>query len=426
MAQDESGAVAALSALLGYVGAEAATTTPFEHLFWPQRHLSNFSWHDALAAALLLPMGGPLHKAALSTFDTLHQHGIFKGARRGHMLGTAFFSDLQWSYVMYRDGVGGEQKAARNCFWATAMGMLDVQAAHGITESRMRSVEEGRKTPSKAEAVVRAHISTFHLRFARATLDDKTSAMPFVREDLRTPGLRVFLALLAAESSAIIMAIILAVVWRTYWVILWLIPIILRLAGALTALHREPLETIAPTEEEEKKAEESCDCELLCPQSNGDFMVFSGPPSIIQQFMRHYGHPVRSRPREITQLAIVVAIGCVFPAGLVASSLFMPLHLQYAWFGYQIFLVAGLHFARYSRYTRRFSTNAAVSQAFERQDPVAGASVLFGHERRGAGTLRVDLAVTSHSKHAEGKKAVQALLQRRSYGAPRSPGSDKA
>jgi hypothetical protein len=39
-------------------------------------------------------MGGPLHKAALSTFDIANAQGLFKGAHEGHMLGTLAISKV--------------------------------------------------------------------------------------------------------------------------------------------------------------------------------------------------------------------------------------------------------------------------------------------------------------------------------------------
>lgn len=402
----DDGAVAALGALLGYVGAEAATTAPFEHLLWPQRHLDNLSWQSAAMAALLMPMGGPLHKAALETFDTLHRHGLFRGAYRGHMLGTAFFKDMGWTYTMHDMGVKGPPKAVRNCIWTRAMGML---SAPQLSDSNTL-VLPGEKQQKEAsrQTAVRALISCYHLTFSQATNEDKASGLPFVREHVNMVGPNVYLSILASESSAIILAIVLLVVWNTPWAALWLAPLTLRFISTLFALHREPLESPQLTPKDH-----TCDFEIHCPESNGDFIVLSGPPPLIQQFMRHYAHPRRSRTKEIIQLATIFALGCVFPVGLVASALFMPLHLQYVWFGYQIFLVAGLHIARYCQFSRQLSIDAAVAEAFELGDRFSSygeSSLLFSHKRTGSGTLRVDLKVKSYNKYAEGKEAVQELL----------------
>ncbi|KAG8670912.1 hypothetical protein FPOAC2_04219 [Fusarium poae] len=403
MGDNETGAISALGALLGYVGAEAATTAPFEHLLWPQRHLANLSWRSAVMAALLMPMGGPLHKAALETFDTLHRHGLFRGAYLGHMLGTAFFKDIGWTYTMHDMGVKGIPKAVRNCIWTRAMSMLSPPQL--ADESKLVPSE---KKEASRQTSVRALISCYHLTFSQATEEDRESSLPFVRERVNKPGPHVYLSIIAAESSAIIIGVILIGILRTPWATLWLAPLALRLISTLFAIHREPLETPQITPQNY-----TCDFEIHCPESNGDFIVLTGPPPLIQQFMRHYGHPCRSRIKEIIQLTIICALGCVFPAGLVASALFMPLHLQYIWFGYQIFLVAGLHIARYCQFSRQLSIDAAIAEAFTKGDRFSfygESSLLFGHKRSGSGILRIDLKVKSYSKYADGKKAVQDLL----------------
>lgn len=414
MSQDENTALAALGALLGYVGAEAATTAPFEQLLWPQRHLSNFSWRSAPAVALLMPMGGPFHKAALETFDTLHRHGLlFAGPRRGHMLGTAFFTDIGWTYNVHEPGRLPEVKETRNCLWAPAVGLLPVpeveEETRGSPEARAEKGQQAKK------AAVRARISVNHLAFSRASPDDKASNMPFVREDTKAPSLRIIAAIFVAESSAIIVAAVVAGVWRDSWALLWLAPLLLRLISAAFAVHREPL---SATEPPASGADDSRDFQVHCPRSNGDFLVLTGPPAVVLQFMRHYAHPVRSRPRETLQLLVVIVLGAVFPLGLVASALFMPLPLQYVWFGYQMFLVVGLHVARYSSRAASVSTHAAIAEAFSR-----GGSILFGQRRHGAETIRVDLATTYHDRHADGRLAVEALLGRGS-GGPGGPQKD--
>jgi hypothetical protein len=404
MSQDENTALAALGALLGYVGAEAATTAPFEHLLWPQRHLSNFSLRAVPAVALLMPMGGPFHKAALETFDTLHRHGLlFASPRRGHMLGTAFFTEIGWTYNVHEPGKMPEVKETRNCLWAPAVTLLPVpEMDDGDRGSPEKRAEQGHKKP---KAPVRARISVSHLTFSRATPDDMASDIPFVREDTRRPGLRVIAAIFVAESTAIVVAAVVAGVWRTPWALLWLAPLALRLLSAVFAVHREPLSAPGP----DTSPSGPCpDFQVHCPRSNGDFMVFTGPPAVVLQFMRHYAHPVRSRPRETLQLLVVVALGAVFPLGLVVSALVMPLPLQYVWFGYQMFLVVGLHIARYSRRVAAVSTHAAIADALAR----GPGAILFGHRRNAPETIRVDLTVTYHDRHADGRLAVERLLGR--------------
>lgn len=427
MSDESNGALAALGALLGYVGAEAATTAPFEHLLWPHRYLSNFSLSTIPTLALLMPIGGPFHKVALEAYDTLSAHGLFLGRARGHMLGTAFFTELGWTYTLHVPGQEPQIKPVRNCLWAVALGLLRFPelGIGGRPESPARKAEKGVRRAS-----VRARISVHHLTFSRATAQDRHSGIPFVKEGTGTPGPSIFLALIAAESTAIVLAIILATVWRTPWAALWVAPLVIRLLSAAFALKREPLipagDSSAAAAAGDK--EDLQDFEINCPQSNGDFMVLTGPPTIVLQFMRHYGHPVRNRNREILQIAAVMALGCVFPLGLVASALFMPLRLQYVWFGYQLYLVVALHFARYSRHVATLSTHAAIAEAFghERSGAMGGRSILFGQTREAAGTIKVDLVATYHDRHQDGKLAVERLLNRRGMRDGSSEESEKA
>lgn len=52
--------------------------------------------------------------------------------------------------------------------------------------------------------------------------------------------------------------------------------------------------------------------------------------------------------------------------GLLTPSLFLPPHLQSTWFGYQIFLMAGLNLNRGSQYALRSSKYPVIAEALER------------------------------------------------------------
>lgn len=405
MSDEGSAGLAALGALLGYIGAEAATTSPFEHLLWPNRYLSNPSLKSDLAIAILTPMGGPIHKAALEIYDTLHAHGLFLGRQRGHMLGTAFFNDIGWSYTLRGPGKDASAKDCRNCLWALALGLLRVPDFHS---NRQESSSGQQEKGLVRKNTIRSRTCVHHLTFYPATVEDKNSKLPFVKEHTRVPGLSVFLTIILGELSAIIVAVVLIAVWRTPWAALWLAPLALRLLSAIFTLHREPLVPIT----EAMAKEEHQDFEINCPQTSGSFMVFTGPPSIVLQFMRHYGHPIRHRSQEILQMAIIVLLGSIFPLGLITSTLLMSRNLQYVWLGYQIYLVAALHFARYSPFVKNVSTQAAIADAFDRRgsDLSRGQSILFGQKRHGLGTIRVELVVTYHERYQEGKNAAERLL----------------
>src|SRR5262249_47895473 len=67
-----------------------------------------------------MPMGGPVYQAALGALDAMHVHGLFKGRQEGHMLGTAFFPALTWSYT-FHSPEGKVTEPARNCLWVRAL-----------------------------------------------------------------------------------------------------------------------------------------------------------------------------------------------------------------------------------------------------------------------------------------------------------------
>ncbi|KAK2591454.1 hypothetical protein QQS21_010863 [Conoideocrella luteorostrata] len=410
MSDDGGVGLVALGALLGYVGAEVAPTSPFEHLLWPNRHLSHLSLSSALAIAILMPMGGPIHKAALEIFDKLYAHGLFLGRQRGHMLGTAFFNDIGWTYTLHGPGHEGLTKKTRNCLWALALGLLPVPEFDSNSNNR-RSRNRREEKGLARKSTIRARTCVHHLTFSPATIEDKNSNLPFVKEHTKMPNISVHLTIMLGESTAIIIAVVLIAVWRTPWAALWLAPLALRLLSAVFTLHREPL--VSSTEE--IATEKHQDFQINCPPSIGNFMIFTGPPTIVLQFMRHYGHPVRHRPREVLQLVIIIILASIFPVGLITSTLSMPRNLQYVWFGYQIYLVAALHFARYSPFIKNISTQAAIADALDRRgsgDLSRGQSILFGQKRHGSGTIRVELVVTYHERYQDGQKAMEKLLSR--------------
>jgi hypothetical protein len=59
----------ALGTLIGYLGAEVAIPEIFERLLWPERCYNGSNLSKASQMAFFMPMGGPLHKAALSSLN---------------------------------------------------------------------------------------------------------------------------------------------------------------------------------------------------------------------------------------------------------------------------------------------------------------------------------------------------------------------
>lgn len=402
-------------AVLGYIGAEAATTPVFERLVWPQRSYSNFHIGSVLGVMALTPLGGPMYKAALKTLDKFFEHGLFEGPHQGHMLGTAFFPEQGWQYTMHGDGEKHEThtEPLRNCIWARALACLPMLPINNGA-SRSQSPERVEDGTSKEKPLLRARVAVSDLRISSATKQDKESTLPFVSEDAHTPSLRVLLAICTSEFSAIILALIAAGVFESTWAILWVIPLFIRLLSAYFALEREPL---VSAESASSTDDPSCNFEIHCPQSDGNFMLFRGPPTLVLQFMRHYGHPKRNRSREVIQLFCVVSFISIFPIGLLCSTLWMPTQIQYMWLSYQLYVVFAMYISRYSQVGKMASTEYKIADAFVKQGAATGRSderssaILFGHKRSGQQTLRIDLTVTYHSRNAEGRDAMHNLLK---------------
>ncbi|KAJ9653652.1 hypothetical protein H2198_007203 [Neophaeococcomyces mojaviensis] len=405
----ESNVFGGFGAVLGYIGAEAATPAVFERLLWPQRFLSGFDIASAPWLAILMPMGGPLHKAALQCLDTAFTYGLFKGPQQGHMLGTSFFSQKSWTYTMHaNDGaIESHTEPVRNSLWTGALSQMAIPVLETSPLRNSDASAEKRMTPV---APFRAKVAVSHLTLTSATLPERQSKMPLVSEAVDTPSLRIILGLFTTEATAICLSIALALSRRTLWSLFFLAPLFLRLLSALFSVHREPL---VPHDSTVIKDERWQDFEIHCPSSEGSFMLITGPPSVVLQFFRHYGHPVRNRFRELLQLCIVVMYGCYFPIGLLCSVCWMPIDIQYAWLSYQIYVVLSMHLIRYTHSGSWASTQARIVQAFTTtSNGNDERSILFGQNREDAGLVKATLKIMYKNRYGEGKECMEQLLSR--------------
>lgn len=85
--------VGAFGSIIGYLGAEAVDTSIFEALLWPQRYYNRNTLRSGLTSTIPMPLGGPLHKSALSTLDQIRPYGLYLSQSAGHMLDKTFFPD---------------------------------------------------------------------------------------------------------------------------------------------------------------------------------------------------------------------------------------------------------------------------------------------------------------------------------------------
>ena len=188
--------------------------------------------------------------------------------------------------------------------------------------------------------------------------------------------------------------------------ILWLLPLLLKLLSACFPIPREGLavgskSTSAQAQDRIVKYE-------IIPNGNG-FQVIEGEESLVVQFFRHYGHPIRSRGREILQMTIVTCFGLLFPVGLICSLLWMPAGMQTVWLSYQLYTTVALHVYHFAGGHHWATTEEKISCAFrDAEAKHEDAQVVLGSdpEKRIIATL----VRTSHDSFADGKAHVSRLL----------------
>ncbi|WYZ35491.1 hypothetical protein EsH8_X_000138 [Colletotrichum jinshuiense] len=409
----------AFNAVLGYLGGQAATSTIFERLLWPQRHFSSFSVYDMPRLALLYSMAGPIGSIALEVIDTADQNGLLSGAVQGHMLGTHFYRDIGWTYILHALGDEPERESQiRNCLWVQALLSLPLPTMKDspILGQQTNKAEGGKPAPVETKKPVRARVAVSHLILSKATEEDLCDAqIPFVSEEIKRVNLRCLIEIVLTESTGIGIMICVAVITGSLWCLLFIMPLILRLVAAFFALEREGLNDFPDSVNNEK----SRDWEINCPAIEGKFMLISGPPTIVNQFFRHYGHPVRNRFRERVQLALVIAYGTYFPVGLLCQVTWMPIFVQYIWTVWQVWMVLAMHFDRYTqRGPRRTTTDAAIAAALRAKsqpgdvDRVYRSTILFGQRRSGSAVVKATLNLSVADSYADGKKVLKNLLRK--------------
>ena len=399
--------ISALGTLIGYIGAEAATEDVFERLLWPQRFFNTFSWHDLLHVGFLTPMGGPIHKAALTTLDKFHQSGLFRGRSLGNMLGTAFFHNTGLKYKMHDHPPGSNGKEhVRNGLWVQAIGRIPV-----FSESPKQSTLESGVTPPK---LVRARsvVNLLELSYVDGNVD--TSKV--VKHDTGHITLRTLLAIVWSEITGLAVGGFVLGYWRSYFCFIWFLPLALKLSSTFFIIQREPL--LAEPSKKESSMQEIQRFEV---NTHGHgFIMIEGKESVVLQFFRHYGHPIRNRVRESMQIFIILASGLVFPIGLMTSLIWMPVAMQYIWLGYQLYATMAMYVYRFTRAHQWATSEARLAQKFAE-----------GSDENRVAYLQDDIGNTVQGKltripvanYGEGQKVIKGFLSRRQGGNPAEKGN---
>ncbi|KAG2411669.1 hypothetical protein HFD88_009225 [Aspergillus terreus] len=431
---DQTAVNNALGTILGYLGAEIAPPDLFERLLWPQRFYNGVSFTSVPKMALLMTMGGPLHRAALTTFDNILHNDLLKGKHIGHMLGSPFYTDSGLKYTVY-DSQGRKEgeEYVRNNLWT------DVVAHYPVPPSILATCPTAYTENGipKTLTRIRALHKVSYLKLS--SIRDSSQPRFVTDQETGVTTLRVYVAILVTELISITIGIVVFAIWRSLFALLWFVPLILKLISAAFSLQREPLKvpelltcsprrlqtpsvtstssTLKPEAEASYSTPSSAET-LTEPNTNKifeiqygkhGFLLIEGPEELVLQFFRHYGHPLRNRCRESVQLFIIICMGFGFPIGLLCCLVWMPVSLQYLWLAYQLYTTLAMHIYRFMGGRMWATTEERLLEQFvaagQRGEPQV--AYLGGPE---CTCVMAELNVTFHGRYAEGKAHLERLL----------------
>lgn len=378
MADHSSVLSGALGAILGYLGGEAADTVLFERLLWPERFYNDFTNPSALLKfSLLLSMGGPVHAAALKTLEKMGKHGLYLGSRRGNLLGTAFFPDT--GVRSFSSGSGAarddDDRETRNAIWVDVVRRLNHKSLG--PGSRLPKFDDENPGRNKRSPRFRTLQAVHHLTIRSVGSREEQAPFPapanrhVVEEKKRY---RILLGIFCSELVSIVtavLAILLDGPGGGWWMAIYMcIPVLAKTLAFIVSVRREPLEAIPDQFNADEVARDHIEnYQLVDPQDQRFYLVITGPRSVVTQFFRHYGHPLRhtesGRWREVISISIIYAFVLYFPVGL-AANLWLPERLQYLWLSYQLYTVFAMHVLRLTSWQHCGSTQERVAQAILR------------------------------------------------------------
>lgn len=126
--------------------------------------------------------------------------------------------------------------------------------------------------------------------------------------------------------------------------------------------------------------------ELLRERDTDDFMLIKGSKELLDQFSRHYGHPLGNekgilrsdRTNEFVSMALVLAFALLFLVGLLAS-IWADEGVQRIWLGYEAYATLAMYVYRFRSGGLIGSTEAALAKELGKSKKVA----LVGDDGRG-------------------------------------------
>ncbi|EFQ97284.1 hypothetical protein MGYG_00325 [Nannizzia gypsea CBS 118893] len=174
-----SSVLSALGTLIGYIGTEVASDSFFHRVLWPQRAYNNVRPWNMWKLALFLPIGSPLHKAALQTMDTFFENRLFQ----------APIWDICW-------GLHSSQMAIR------ALSQMP-----GLVEAQHKPLHP---EDCKHEGKIRQRVTVSHLVLSSGQADGEDIS-PLVEGDIGAVTWGPIAGILASEATAILTAIAVAI-----------------------------------------------------------------------------------------------------------------------------------------------------------------------------------------------------------------------
>lgn len=396
----------ALGSVIGYLGAEAASESLFERVLWPERFYNDANIYTLVKLAVFLPMAGPLHAAALETLDSFRENGLYQGMCRGNMLGTTFYRDTGLMCYRIIDAKNREDgKACRNAFWVQVLR----EAKCPNTKARLTQADPADPTgdittPYRAMQLVH----NLKLRYA----SDAAHAGAGVISITETHATwRTAIGILLSELSSLGVAIVVGTAkpLQNGWLAGYLlVPVALKVLSLFTSVRRE---AIQDNKDKTQDLPRSKDHLYEIEDPTHSYAIIQGPESVVKQFFRHYGHPVRDsgtagrtdRVRELLSMALVYAFVLYFPIGLVVV-LWMPQNVQIVWLSFQMYTILATHVARILGWNTCGRTEARVARELQK-----GRCVWLRNSGKGAGIV-ASLETTDHRSVNQARVEMNSII----------------
>jgi hypothetical protein len=230
-----------------------------------------------------MPIGGPIHKAAVEALDRLVDAGLLKGYCSGDMLGTAFFRESKQYHVAKVPGGGSSpKKEARNAFWITVLSLVPWQPQ---VNGPMPQHDDEAAAEYMEE--FRAQRPVHLLRLSRA--ESNPAGVPVVNGDVGSMKARYIVAVLSSELITLIIGVVTAAVWKSIFSIRYLAPVLLKMTALFC--HVRGKQMTSPSDKPEDNEPILCEIEDF---SRGFFLI-EGKSELVLQFFGHYAHPIRYR-----------------------------------------------------------------------------------------------------------------------------------